>query len=87
MKYVFGIAEAPDHQVISIHIGLRYICLCQSCDRLITTGMSGAVVPLLQTADIEALKLLMELGKRSLEMPAPGAPFDLGEWLQNSNSP
>ena len=45
---------------------------CQSCDRLITTGMSGAVVPLLQTGGLEALQLLTELGKRSLEMPAPG---------------
>ena len=45
---------------------------CQSCDRLITTGMSGAVVPLLQTGEIEALQLLTELGMRSLEMPAPG---------------
>jgi hypothetical protein len=39
---------------------------------LITTGMSGAVVPLLQTGEIEALQLLTELGMRSLEMPAPG---------------
>ena len=47
--------------------------LAQSCDRLITVGMSGAVVPLLQAESLEALQLLAELGRRSLEMPAPGA--------------
>ena len=44
----------------------------QSCDRLITTGMSGAVVPFLQIGNWEALSLLAELGRRSLEMPMPG---------------
>ena len=44
----------------------------QSCDRLITTGMSGAVVPFLQIGNLEALSLLAELGRRSLEMPMPG---------------
>eukprot|EP00438_Fugacium_kawagutii_P019124 Skav231195 [mRNA] locus=scaffold2432:28466:32405:+ [translate_table: standard] len=43
-----------------------------SCDRLITAGMSGAVVPLLQSGHVEALRLLAELGRRSLEMPMPG---------------
>lgn len=34
--------------------------------------MSGAVVPLLQSGHVEALRLLAELGRRSLEMPVPG---------------
>ena len=34
--------------------------------------MSGAVVPFLQIGNWEALSLLAELGRRSLEMPMPG---------------
>lgn len=63
-KEMEAVAEAAGH-----------VAEAESCDRLITTGMSGAVVPLLQTGNIEAQRLLTELGKRSLEMPAPGAPL------------
>lgn len=51
----------------------------QSCDRLITTGMSGALVPQLQgPRSMEALTLLARLGKQSMAMPAPGAGWRSG---------
>lgn len=69
------IRRVREKEVEAVAEAARHVAQAESCDRLITTGMSGAVVPLLQTGEIEALQLLTELGMRSLEMPAPGAPL------------